>query len=183
MTTRRIGEKVGSSTMTVYSAFGSLGAVVGAVVEEGFAMLDAHLVASGSGEDALADIVAYAHAYRGFALAHPHLFRAMYATAPVAGHLRTGEELLLGLHAFTLVVELAERAIHAGTLRPATVPAYDVALAAWNAVHGAVLLELAGYPEVMPPPTLPTYELIVRTMLVGAGADARAVDAALSRRS
>ncbi|HSX68326.1 TetR/AcrR family transcriptional regulator [Nocardioides sp.] len=178
LTTKRIGDEIGASTMAVYTAFGSLGHVVEAIVTDGFQQLQRTLAQAREVEDPLAGLWGLLTAYRQFALSRPHLFRAMYATAPVGGYIRTGEALLIGTEAFAEVVTAVERALDAGEL--AAAPAYDLALAGWSATHGAVLVELAGYTAAMPPPATATFDLVFIALMIGSGADPARVAAVVS---
>ena len=81
LTVRRVAEAAGSSTMGVYSRFGSRTGLLQALYERAFAMLrDAFLAAPATGE-ALADVRELALAYRLFALQSPTRYAFMFERA------------------------------------------------------------------------------------------------------
>jgi AcrR family transcriptional regulator len=168
---RRIAAEVGSSTMTVYTHFGSMDDLRAAVVDEGLARFATTLEQAGQTEDPIADLFVQGVAYRRFALGNPHLYRMMFGVSGPKSDQPNFRELTgntpHGDAAFGFLARLTERAAADGRVRvPDT-----VALAAqiWSAIHGYVLLEMAGFfaPEadglaaVLVPLTI--------TLLVGAG--------------
>jgi AcrR family transcriptional regulator len=148
MTTRRVGQRIGASSMAVYSEFGSMGALVGAVVTEGFAQLGATLDALPRTADPVSDLWEVALAYRAFALAHPHLYAAMFGISAPGGYRRSGDELLLGAGTFQGTVDLARRAADLGRFVHGT--SYSMGLTEWTWLHGWVANELSGYPTIYP---------------------------------
>lgn len=169
VSTRKVAAAYGASTMAVYSEFGSLGGLVSSVVEQGFAMLEAVGRGVPATDDPVADLVRLARAYLDFARDHPHLYRVIYALSPLAGHRRSGEELLQGSDAFAIWGETVARAFRAGRLtrgRP-----YDVTLQFWLAVHGQAVAELAGYLDAMRVPSEPLVEGLVRAIVIAYGDD------------
>ena len=124
LTMRRLGEAVGVRAPSLYKHFPDKAAVEVALIEVGFEeTADAFERALAEEGESRAVIAA---AYRGFARAHPHLYRLMTA-GPLPRHrLRPGVE---------------ERAA-APLLRVAGDP--DRARAAWAFAHGMAILELDG---------------------------------------
>lgn len=167
VTTRKVSQRIGVSSQVLYSDFGSIGALVQAMVEEGFAALDATLGAVKTTDDPVHDIVALALAYRRFALERPRLYAAMYAMTQPGGYRRTGEELRAGTDAFMHHVHAAQRAITAGRLEADD--AVRIGLAMWTAVHGWVAMELAGYAGVFPGSVLDNFAFAVQHVLEGFG--------------
>lgn len=143
LSTRRLAAEVGTSTMAVYTHFGGLPALVAAVVQEGFARLAAHLSQTARTDDALADLAQLAVAYRTNALANPHLYAVMFGTASLGGYRRSGEDLHRGRETFGVLVAGTQRAMDEGQLAPGDPD--HVAAQLWSALHGYVMLELAGY--------------------------------------
>lgn len=140
---RRVASAVGTSTMAVYTHFGSKEDLVAAVVREGFARLHAELVAVPRTDDAVADLVAAAAAYRNNALANPDLYRVMFGLNPLAlpNPAASMDTDGTGLVAFHDLVVAVARCIEAGALKG---DASSHALVMWASSHGAVSLELAG---------------------------------------
>jgi AcrR family transcriptional regulator len=167
VSTRKVAAAYGASTMAVYSEFGSLGGLVSSVVDQGFGMLSDSLRAVDGSDDPVADLVRSGMAYRAFARDHPDLYRVMYAVSPLAGHQRSGAELMQGADAFGAVHEVVRRAFRLGRAVHGT--PYDATLQVWMALHGIVLLELAGYLDAMPAASEDPMASLVRNVLVGLG--------------
>lgn len=85
LTTRRLATEVGTSTMAVYTYFGSMDEVRRAVRQDGFARLGADLDAVVRTVDPVADLAAAAAAYFANGLARPELYRAMFVDRPPEG--------------------------------------------------------------------------------------------------
>jgi AcrR family transcriptional regulator len=150
LSTRRLAREAHTSTMAVYTHFGGMPALVREVVAEGFARLQTRMgevVASG---DPLDDLGRMALAYRANALANPHLYAVMFGSASLGGYRLHDDELDVGLEAFGQIASATERAMDAGLLRRDDPAA--VAGQLWSALHGYVMLELAGYHRVVDDP-------------------------------
>lgn len=135
MTTRRLAEVVGSSTMAVYTHFQGMGELRHAVKKEGFDRLAAHLDAVNVTDDPVADVAASGGAYFFNALANPHLYRFMFMEPP------SDDDEDVGEATFETLVAGVERAIQAG--RFAKADAYSLATQLWSMTHGIVTLHLA----------------------------------------
>ncbi|WP_344945615.1 WHG domain-containing protein [Actinomadura miaoliensis] len=157
LTTRRLASEVGASTMVVYHHFGGMPELVRAVIVEGFARLAEHMAAVPRTADPVADLGRLALAYRANARANPHLYAVMFGGVPLDGQAPPAEEPVAGRAAsgagtfgvetfaaetFGVLVEAAARAMDAGRLRRDDPEHVSAQL--WSAVHGFVMLELAG---------------------------------------
>src|SRR6476659_8739147 len=69
LTTRRLAREVGASTMAVYTHFGGMDELLGAMSVEGFRRLARRLNRVKQTEDTVADVVELGRAYRRNALA------------------------------------------------------------------------------------------------------------------
>jgi AcrR family transcriptional regulator len=143
LSTRKLAAEVGASTMAVYTHFGGLPELVRAVVREGFARLADHMSAVPETDDPLLDLAALGDAYRANALENPHLYAVMFGTASLGGYRLHDDELGEGRYTFDMLVAATRRCMDAGVFRPGDPEA--VAGQLWSAVHGFVMLELAGY--------------------------------------
>lgn len=155
LTARSLARTVGTSTMAVYTHFGSMPAVVHAVIAEAFSRLDEHLArhldALGDGADApegddgdpLRELRAIGLAYHDNALANPHLYRVMFGGPAALGTELTEEDLAQARSSLRTVADAAARARDAGHL--VDLDKWELARRIWAAGHGAVLLELGGY--------------------------------------
>lgn len=144
--TRRITAEAGSSTMAVYTHFGGMRELVRELAAEGFRRLDAALTAVPRTDSPVEDLKQLGLAYRAHALAGPHLYRLMFGVTAPAGQqvsIQDAKELDSGKAAFEHLTEGARRLIDAGIFRAGE--AEPVAGQLWSAVHGYVLLELAGH--------------------------------------
>ena len=147
---RRLATEVGLSTMAVYTHFGGMEQLIGEMVREGFIRFGHRLALAPRDGDPVADLLALGLAYRDWALANPQLYRIMFAVTAPTG--RRGKDPILasdtsalpeGLAAFAQLVTAMTRVIDAagpGGEEPST-----AAARVWCAVHGYVLLEIAGY--------------------------------------
>ncbi|MFL6022625.1 MAG: TetR/AcrR family transcriptional regulator [Marmoricola sp.] len=140
LSTRRLANELGVSTMVVYTRFGSMSELIDAVIAEGFERQADRLQQVRESKDPKADLVALGEAYRANALEHRHLYAIMYAESEDPAHRK---EQAKGT--FDLFSSAAARAIDAGLISAAD-PAV-VAGQVWSAVHGLVSLELAGVLE------------------------------------
>jgi AcrR family transcriptional regulator len=145
---RTLAAAVGTSTTAVYALFGGKPGLLEALHTEAFSRLGSRLHAVPVGTDPVADLVALGRAYRDAALDDPHLYEVMFGGAlPPGEHWWSAAEPIL-----RPVVELVERAVATGALRPGTEPA-TVSLALWATVHGLVSLHLRGlHPADAPDP-------------------------------
>ncbi|WHU45774.1 TetR/AcrR family transcriptional regulator [Gordonia sp. L191] len=139
LSTRKVATRAGTTTMAVYTEFGSISGLIASIVDHGFGLLNDALAAIPSTDDPVADLHRVSDQYRAFALAHPHLYRVMYAVGPVGGYVRNGPELLQGAPAFGVHLRAVRRAVDD---RP---DAFDLAVQIWASVHGVVLIELSGF--------------------------------------
>lgn len=143
---RGVAATVGSSTMAVYTHFGSKDDLVAAVVLEAFTRLNDELRAIPVTDHPINDLGAVGRAYRQTALANPHLYRVMFGLNPLA--LTDPSELAatsggdVALDAFDAMADAVARCVDAG--QPLGDPR-QVALELWAVAHGAVSLELSGF--------------------------------------
>ena len=150
--TRRLAAAAGVSTMAVYTHFGGMGELVRELAREGFVRFGRRLERVSRGDDPVADLFMLGLAYRDHALDNPQLYRLMFGvTPPGALRHRRAEPALPGpagalpegRAAFAQLVEAVDRIMAAGRFRRA-----DPELTAaqiWSAIHGYVLLEIAGF--------------------------------------
>lgn len=147
LSARRLARATGTSTMAVYTHFGSMTGVVEAVATEGFRRLIAHVDAVGRSDDTLADLRRMAGAYRDNALENRHLFGVMFGAISLDGFHGRGADPEVAAAAFDQLVAGISRAMDAGVLLPGDPRA--VAAQFWAALHGYVMLELAGMDRVV----------------------------------
>ncbi|KAA1249011.1 TetR/AcrR family transcriptional regulator [Mycobacterium simiae] len=154
--TRKVAGAAGTSTMSVYTHFGGMRALIAAVAEEGLRQFDAALTVPQTA-DPVADLLAIGTAYRRYGIEQPHLYRLMFGSTSAHG-INAPARDVLGLTisqieqdhpSFAHVVRAVHRSMLAGriTVGSAAGDATIVATAAqfWASIHGFVMLELAGF--------------------------------------
>ena len=140
LTVRRIADAAGSSTMGIYSRFGSRERILEAVYLRGFEMLRSALAEVGDGPDVPGQLVDLGLACRGFALGNPALYGLMFER-PVPGFdpaLPVRQEALR--MTFGYLVGAVQRGIDTGLIRDGDASRTSYLL--WCVVHGVVSLEL-----------------------------------------
>ncbi len=150
LSVRRLASGAGTSTMAVYTHFGAMSAVVDEVATEGFRRLIDHVAAVATTDDTIDDLRRMAVAYRDNALENRHLYAVMFGAVSVGGLGGHGPDREVSRAAFVQLVDGVARAMAAGTLAEGDADA--VAAQFWSALHGYVMLELAGMDQVVADP-------------------------------
>ncbi|WP_414642147.1 TetR/AcrR family transcriptional regulator [Actinocrinis sp.] len=178
LSTRRLAKEVGTSTMAVYTYFGSMDDLVRAVVHEGFARLNTSMSAIGDSADPVADIVAHGRVYRWNAFKNPDLYQVMLGALNIAGFSLTDEDRRHGRYVLDILIDSVRRCMAAGRF-----PAGDAELVAhqfWTALHGIVTLELGGY--LFPPYDADAcFDAQVHSLIVGNGDESARAWASMRR--
>ncbi|ALG83731.1 TetR/AcrR family transcriptional regulator [Gordonia phthalatica] len=150
LTVRRLAKEADTSTMAVYSRFGSVGAVAGEVCERGFVEFADALRSAGSSDDPVADLIGQGLAYLRFATEHPRLYTLMfqYASPDWTSSKRTSllqhgnpTDSNSGRAAFLVMVDALRRV----TPDDAETELLIRAGATWSMVHGLAMLSIAGH--------------------------------------
>jgi AcrR family transcriptional regulator len=161
VTVRAVAAEADIAPMSVYNRFGGKDGLVFALLIIGFDRLRAAME-SGDEPDMLDRLRACGVRYREFALANPHFYAIMFEDA--IPHERQSPEVdEHALAAFGALVRQVELAVAAGKIVASD--ATETAQQVWNAVHGAVALELKGL--VLTPDPAATYRACLATMLRG----------------
>jgi AcrR family transcriptional regulator len=166
LSTRRLAAEAGTSTMAVYTYFGSMSELVREIVHDGFARLQQMFNLVESTEDPVADMVLLGRAYRHNAVTNPHVFGVMFGGASLGGFALTEEDRQYGRYTLSKVAECAAQCIEAERFR------HDdpglVAHQMWLAVHGTVSLELGDY-LAAPYDADRCFESQIAALMIGAG--------------
>lgn len=146
LTVRGLAGAAGSSTIGVYTRFGGRTGVLDALYERTFELLHVQLaqLPPPSG-DALPDVLAFARAFREFALESPSRYAFMFERA-VPGYDPDPDLRMLAQR--TSYDPLVER------VQPALAPGRhpdDAGYLVWTAMHGLVSLELTHRARTPPP--------------------------------
>jgi AcrR family transcriptional regulator len=168
LTLRRLAREVGTSTMAIYTHFGSMPELRREVRREGFARLRQRLQAVRPTRDPLADLMLLGFAYYQSATAAPNLYRAMFLDGPVDdADSGTGLDTFLRLVTEVTRCQAAGRFPNAASADPA-----DLAVELWALNHGLVTLQMAGFLE--PAETLSRLETAGRSLFSAWGDDPKA---------
>jgi AcrR family transcriptional regulator len=181
--TRKIASAAGTSTMAVYTHFGGMPALIAAVAEEGLRQFDAAMTMPPT-SDPVADLMATGIAYRRYAIERPHMYRLMFGSTSAHGINAPAHDVLtlsvteIDDHypSFAHVVRGVHRSMLAGRIGggssdSASDDATVVAVAAqfWAAIHGFVMLELAGYYGAQGSAVGPVLAALTTNLLVALG--------------
>ncbi len=166
MSSRRIAKLAGTSTMAVYTYFGSMSGLVREMVHEGFGRLADAFGRVRTSEDPVRDLAVMGRVYRATAVGNAHLYSVMFGGRTLAGFELTEEDRQYGRFNLVPVVETAARCIASG--RFADADAMLVAHRMWIAMHGQATLEIGGY-LIEPCAADRCFESQLVTLMVGAG--------------
>lgn len=172
---RRLAQEVGTSTMAVYTWFGSKPNLMQALYREGFSRFRARLRRVPRTDDPIRDLIGLGRAYRGHALADPDLYEIMFGRTH---HFFAAEpdDVALALETFQMLVDVVGRAVAAGEL---SCDPEEGAQQIWAALHGLVSLELSARSHGGGGPfDVGVYSLLTATVLRGLGAEPERVRAA-----
>ncbi|WP_338889404.1 TetR/AcrR family transcriptional regulator [Rhodococcus sovatensis] len=151
VSTRKVAAEANTSSMAVYTHFGSIGGLISSVIEDGFAALAEELESVESTDDPVRDLLALLLTSIGFARREPKLYEVLFVTASLGKYRRSAPtEMLTGRDGtFRRVEEACHRACSAGRF----VTDSDISPLAyqwWSAVHGYAMLEVAGFIDPAP---------------------------------
>jgi AcrR family transcriptional regulator len=141
LSTRRVAQQVGVSTMAVYNLFGDKAGLVREMFVAGFERLAKAFAAVPPTGDAVADLLAFGRAYRESALANPHLYELMFGR-PVPEFQPDAGTAALIQPTFDALVAAVARCMAEGAF--AAAEPYDVAVRLNGLAHGLCSLELRG---------------------------------------
>lgn len=152
VTLRAAAQAAGVSAAAPYRHFKDREALLAAVMTEGFIELaEATELARDEAPDPVSAYLAIGHAYLGFAVANPRLYRLMFGVeCNKPGH---PDLLAAEQRAFGVVMQAARDCAAAGVI--GTRAPEHVALAGWTIVHGLATLHVDGALGVVLPMTLP----------------------------
>ncbi|WP_338889047.1 TetR/AcrR family transcriptional regulator [Rhodococcus sovatensis] len=146
VSTRRVAAEANTSSMAVYTQFGSIGGLISSVIEEGFSSLAEELQSVDSTDDPVRDLMALLLASISFARREPNLYEVLFVTASLGKYRRSEPAEMLAGRAgtFRRVEEACERACVTGRFDTAS-DISPLAYQWWSAVHGYAMLEVAGF--------------------------------------
>jgi AcrR family transcriptional regulator len=148
---RKVAAEAGASTMAVYTHFGGMAGLIDAIAGEAFARFARALTEVPQTEDPVADFLAMGFAYRRFALANPQRYQLFFGIGSPAEPTDRADVTITGATtdragkaaSFEALLHAVRRMIAAGRIRDdGELP---IAGRMWSLIHGAVMLELAGF--------------------------------------
>jgi AcrR family transcriptional regulator len=175
---RRLAAVAGTSTMAVYTHFGSMDDLVRAMVHEGFARLHRQMIRIGATDDPVADVVTLGCAYRGNAVDNPHLYAVMFGGSSLGGFSLTDADRQHGRYTLEVLVDAVGNCMAAGRFRPADAQLLGHQM--WIALHGLVTLELGSY-LIDPYDADACFEAQVTGLMLSAGDSATATARSVGR--
>ena len=165
LSARKVATAAGVSTMAVYTHFGGMPALVREIVAEGFRRLYDHVGSLPQSHDTVADLIELAFAYRANARENPHLYSVMFGATSLGGYRLAPQEHASGLYTFTVLSGAVGRAMAAGAIGAGDPD--RVAQQLWAAMHGYVMLELAGLNLVSSDPVEEVFRPLLTSLLEG----------------
>ncbi|MFD6949685.1 TetR family transcriptional regulator [Nocardiopsis sp. TSRI0078] len=177
LSTRRIAQEAGSSTMAVYTHFDGIGGLVHAMVHEGFARLEEHLTQVEATDDPVCDLALLGRAFRHNAVRNAHLYAVMFGGCSLAGFTLSEDDRQHGRYTLRNVTACVARCLGAERFDPADPEL--IAHRLWSAVHGLATLELGSY--LVPPYDADLcFEDQLVSLMVGCGDSADAARASVA---
>lgn len=166
LSSRRLATEAGTSTMAVYTYFGSMSELVREIVHNGFGRLQTLFDRVSQTKDPVADMALLGRVYRYNAHTNQHVFKVMFGGSSLGGFALTEEDRQHGRYTLNTVVECARRCAAAARFRSddSVLQAHHM----WLSVHGTVTLELGGY-LVPPYEGEPCFESQLVSLMIGAG--------------
>jgi AcrR family transcriptional regulator len=149
---RKVAEEMGTSTMAVYTHFGSMTGLLDAIAGEAFARFAQALTEGPETDDPVADFFVMGINYRRFALANPQRYQLIFGIASPEAITRNRTDLTVTGHAtdrveraasFEALLGVVRRMIASGRIRDDG--EFAIAGRVWSLIHGAVMLEMAGF--------------------------------------
>jgi AcrR family transcriptional regulator len=117
LTTRRLAAEAGTSTMAIYTYFGSMSELIREIAREGFARLAQMFAKVEWTDDAVADMAYLGRVYRHNATMNQHLYNVMFGGDSLQGFALTEADRQNGRYTLSPVADCAGRCIEADRLR------------------------------------------------------------------
>ncbi|WP_264077732.1 TetR/AcrR family transcriptional regulator [Mycolicibacterium houstonense] len=151
LSARMLAQRIGASTMAVYTHFDGMSGLYEAVVKESYVRFGDHLGRREDTDDPVADLLASGLAYRDYALTYPQRYRLMFGITSPSIALPVGRDLTVDGNpadlseinsVFAQIPAFVRRCMDAGAIDEGDPVA--VAAQIWTMMHGYVLAEIIG---------------------------------------
>lgn len=139
---RKLSERVGTSTIVLYTYFKDKQEILNELYLEGFARLQQDLEAVASGDDPMLYVKALGRAYRRSAVANSTYYQIMFSRC-VPGFTPSRQSLEKSRSSFLVLRQGVQLCADAGI--PLLGSVGCTAQVLWSTLHGVVSLELFGY--------------------------------------
>ncbi len=139
---RKLAERIGSSTIVIYTHFRDKAAILDAIFQAGFEQLGQAMAAVPAHADAMDHVIALGKAYRQSSLAQAAAYQVMF-TRCVPGFEPSAQALEASRRCFALLRHAVQAAADAGYAMPEGVT--ETTQVCWGTLHGLIGLELFGY--------------------------------------
>ncbi len=143
MSLRKIAERAGTSTQTVYTRFGGKAGLADALYRRGFELLALSLESAELSDDPIEQIIELSRAYRMVAHGQPQHYMLM-TERPIADYVPPPESLRFAASTMKPLVTAVGQAIASGRI---TGDATVISECLWAAGHGHITLEIHGFIE------------------------------------
>lgn len=173
---RSVSAEAGLSTMGVYTHFGGVPELLQAVADEGFRRQAAVFGGLPITDNPMVDLSTTALGCRDFARSSPHLYDLMFGLSiqgrysPARGDavpVLSGQSPEFKV-AYAHLVEGCRRLVEAKCVKP--IAPESIAVQMWSALHGFILLELAGHFAEFVDPSVEILMPMCINLVVGLGA-------------
>jgi AcrR family transcriptional regulator len=145
LTMRRLSQRIGASTIVLYTHVRDKPAILDELYLEGFERLRADLARVPKSADPLQYVMDLGRAYRRSAVANPTYYQIMFSRC-VPGFDPSPQSREISKQSFLILAGAVQRCMDAAVAP--TGDAAQVAHTLWGTLHGLISLELHGY---MPP--------------------------------
>ena len=139
---RKLSERVGASTIVLYTYFKDKQDILNELYVEGFVRLQQDLEGVAPGDDAAAYVMELGRAYRRSAVANSTYYQIMFSRC-IPGFTPSKHSLEKSKTSFMVLRQGVQRCADAGM--PLRGGAGRTAQVLWSTLHGVVSLELFGY--------------------------------------
>ncbi len=139
---RKLSEKVGASTIVLYTYFKDKQDILNELYREGFVRLQLDLEAVPAGDDPMEYVMELGRAYRRSAVANATYYEIMFSQC-VQGFTPSAESMEASKTCFGALRGGVQRCLDAGCIQSDS--ATHTAQVLWGTLHGIISLELFGY--------------------------------------
>ncbi len=139
---RKLSEKVGASTIVLYTYFRNKQDILDELYREGFTRLRQDLEIVEFGLDPMEYVMQLGRAYRKSAIGNSTYYQIMFSQC-VPGFMPSLTSLETSQQCFQVLRQGVQHCVDAGLVLPAS--ASETAQVLWGTLHGIISLELFGY--------------------------------------